>query len=187
MIKKSEALVLLMDLQDELIPLSRTQDPAQIRRAGGVVCRVADALGIPAVASVVPLGPTAPGPIDEVTAALPGLTTVARSGAQAWLHRTTVQAIERHAPRVVALAGVASEVAVLHAALGARERGLEVHLLVDVCGGLSERTERAAFQRMQDAGILMSSAISFVSSLTEDFESTDGQVVFGSIMELAAG
>src|SRR5690606_32998784 len=101
-------------------------------------------------------------------------------------HDESARRIERFDADTIVLAGVASEAAVLHAALGARARGKEVLVLVDVCSGISHRTENAAFRQMRDAGATTTSLLSFATSLVDDFGSEDGKVVFQAVMQIVS-
>ena len=133
--------LLLLEMQPEIVASSRTMPSLELARRAGLLVKAAKALGIPVLASVVPLGPDhKPSLIEELRHEPP-------------LVRTTMSAMDREAVArqitasgrgVLLLGGVSLEVALLHTALGAQRQNLAVHLLVDVCGGLSERTEQTA-------------------------------------------
>ncbi|MET7853658.1 isochorismatase family protein [Streptomyces avermitilis] len=55
-------------------------------------------------------------------------------------------------PSLTGKTGVTSEIVVLHTALDAITAGFEVSVLLDACGGLSPRTEQAAFRQIEAAG-----------------------------------
>lgn len=184
-ILKNKCLVLFLDLQEGLIQVGRTIEEGKLRRSAATLSRLATALSIRTLASVVPLegGATV---IQEIADHAPDLVTVARSGPQLFEHDESARRIERFEADTIVMAGVASEAAVLHAALGARARGKEVLVLVDACSGISPRTEDAAFRQMQDAGATLSSLLAFATSLVDDFGTEDGKVVFQTVMQLVS-
>ncbi|GAA2887689.1 hypothetical protein GCM10020220_092420 [Nonomuraea rubra] len=122
--------VLLADLQDSVVALSRTSSPETIRRSAGVLGRVA------------------------------------------------------RARRTLAMCGVTSEIVVLHTALDALADGYDVIVLADASGGVSERTENAAFRQIEAAGGTVTSVASFVTSMVRDFTSPTGRIAITALHDL---
>ena len=86
-----------------------------------------------------------------------------------------------HSPRrILAIAGVASEVVVLHASLAARELGFDVHVLVDACGGFSARTEDTALREIEKAGGITSAVASFTTRLADEFGTLEGKAAMSA-------
>ena len=157
----SESLVLFVDLQEGLIETSRTQAARDIRRSAGVLLTVASALEIPCAASVIPFGA---GPAAPLIRELVQAERVFEP-----LERHSVSAMDAVRPprdRLI-LCGMVMEAAVLHTALAARALGLEVEVPLDVCGGLSQRTEEAAIRQMERAGVNTTSVASFATGCIE--------------------
>ncbi|MBX7555716.1 isochorismatase family protein [Streptomyces sp. tea 10] len=107
--------------------------------------------------------------------------------------RCRILLVLREAParrRALAICGVTSEIVVLHTALDAIAAGYEVSVLLDACGGLSPRTEQAAFRRIEAAGGRITSVASFATDLVRDFTTPTGQEVIsalhGLMQQLAA-
>ena len=117
---------------------------------------------------------------------LDGKPPVVRSTVGVLDHAESRKLLVAHNRRVVAIGGVSSEVAVLQSVLGARRLGYSVHVLVDVCGSLSERTEQAAFRQMEQAGATLSSVPSFLTGLTPDLDDPRFQAVLGLLSRLWA-
>jgi nicotinamidase-related amidase len=82
---------------------------------------------------------------------------------------------------LLAIGGVLCEIAVLHTTLDARSAGYDVHVLLDCCGGLSPRSEEAALQQMQAAGVTLSNLSSFLSGLVVDISAPEGQAVMSAL------
>lgn len=176
-------IVVLTDLQPPIVKHSRTNPEHNLRRACGVLVDGAGALGIPVLNSVIRLGA---GTDPEVIEELDGAPPLIRSTVSVLDHEESLSAIRGHGRSVIAIGGVSSEIAVLHAVLGARRLGHLVHVLVDVCGSMNDRAERAAFRQMERAGATLSSVPSFLTGLTPDLEEPRGQAVLGLLSRLRA-
>jgi nicotinamidase-related amidase len=176
--------ILFADLQDSIVGHSGTNPEGAIRRSAAALAGFARDLRIPAIASVVPFGTDDPQPIAEISAALPQIRTFARGGPAVLAHPETRDAILHSPRRILAIAGVASEVVVLHASLAARELGFDVHVLLDACGGFSARTEEAALREIEKAGGITSSVASFTTRLADEFRTPEGQAAMGALQAL---
>jgi nicotinamidase-related amidase len=82
------------------------------------------------------------------------------------------------------VAGFATEVVVLHAACHAIATGYQVHVPVDACGGMSSRTENAAFRQIEAKGRITTSVVALVTALTPDFSTDLGRQAFGMLQSL---
>jgi len=61
--------------------------------------------------------------------------------------------------RTLVVSGFATEVVVLHAVRAAISAGCDVLVPVDACGGMSARTEDAAFRQIEAAGGVTTSLV----------------------------
>jgi nicotinamidase-related amidase len=82
------------------------------------------------------------------------------------------------------VAGFATEVVVLHAALDAVREGYKVLVAIDACGGMSERTEAAAIEQVRAAGALVTSVVSIATALSPDFTADKGKQMFQIVQQL---
>ena len=167
-------------MQPEIVGSSRTQLAPALRRAAAAATKVADALDIPMIASVVALPDGEPRLTDELV----GLEPLVRTSISLFGHEPARGRMAQVGRRIMAVAGVSMEIAVLHTVLDARRAGFNVYVLVDCCGGLSARSEAAALTTMQATGAQISNVSSFFTSLVEDVDSTDGRAVMGALAEL---
>lgn len=176
-----EAVVVLVELQPEIMVGSRTNPETELRRAVGMLVEGTAALGIPIIRSVIAVAPgVAPTTIEE----LRGEPPLVRSTVGVFDDAESRRVIDAHGRPVVAIGGISSEIAVLHAVLGARRSGYVAYVLVDACGGFSERTEQAALRQMEMAGAILSSVASFLTSMTRSLEDSRTRAVFGSLSRL---
>ncbi|GGW57400.1 hydrolase [Streptomyces lucensis JCM 4490] len=166
------------DLQEDIVELSATTPPATIRRSVGLLAHLAQLLDIPVTLSAAPR-PGGPAVIEE--ASVPAPPVFIRSGPCAWDDVATRQAITAQLRKNLALCGVTSEIVVLHTALDAIAAGFEVSVLLDACGGLSPRTEQAAFRQIEAAGGRITSVASFATDLVRDFTTPTGRQVIAAL------
>ncbi|WP_033211769.1 isochorismatase family protein [Kitasatospora phosalacinea] len=169
------------DLQDSIVALSRTNSPETIRRSAGVLGEIARALEIPFTVSAAPR-PGGPGVITE----LPDAAPFVRGGPSCWDDAAWRREIAANGRTTLALCGVASEIVVLHTALDALADGHRVLVLVDASGGMSERTENAAFDQIRAAGGTVTSVPAFVTSMVRDFTDPTGREVITALHGLLA-
>jgi hypothetical protein len=80
-----------------------------------------------------------------------------------------VSAIKATGRKTLLISGVATELAVQLPALTAAEQGYRVYVVLDACGGMSERTEQAALLRLAKAGATTVSVMTLAGELLETF------------------
>lgn len=176
-----DAVVVLVELQPEIMRGNRTTPETELRRAVSMLVEGTGALGVPIIRTVIALTPgVVPATIEELSAEPP----VVRSTAGVFDDPESRSAIDAQSRPVVAIGGISSEIAFLHAVLGARRLGYAVHVLVDACGGFSKRMEQAAFRQMESAGATLSSVASFLTSMTPSLNDLRARAVFGSLSRL---
>ena len=180
-IQPEDVVLILCEMQPQIVAASRTNAEASLRHAASVLISAAGILGIPVVAAAVQL---APGSEVDLVSELVGHAPVSRSTVGVFDDPAIATQVAATGRKVVALGGVSSEIAILHAALGAKRLGYEVHVLADCCGGLSERTESTAFGQMRDAGAVLSNVSSFLTTLAPDMSTSTGQAVMGALARL---
>ncbi len=180
----ADSLILFADLQHEIVGRSATNPEKTIRRSAGALAVFARETGIPALASVVRFGTEHPKPIGEIGDALPDIPIFPRGGPAVFAHGPTRAAVAATGRRSLLIAGVASEVVVLHAAVAARESGMAVFVLLDACGGFSARTEDAAIREIERAGGVATSVASFATGTVEEFGTSDGQAAMKALRSL---
>lgn len=176
----TNAMVVLSDMQPPIVARgSRTTPERDLRKAVSILSESAGILGIPLFGSVIPLGAGESGTeaIDE----LAGQRCMVRQTVGVFDDDATRDAIASHDRPIIAIGGVSTEVAALHAVLGALRIGHAVHVLTDACGGFDARTEAAAFRQMEEAGATMSSVPSFLTAMIGSLADADGQAVLASL------
>jgi len=157
-----------------------------ISKAAGALARTARVLGMPITFSLVPGADTSPQPVPELQEFATATNAFVRQSASAFFDPAFERVLLGHSRKTLVIAGFSAEVAVLHAGLDAIEAGYQVYVVVDAIGGHSHRTEQAALNQLERAGVKFTSAISLLSSFAPDFSKTPGSGVLKEIIALGA-
>ena len=161
----AQAEFLFIDIQPGIVDNAHTNPGKSVRLAAGIAVKVAKLLDIPVFVSLVPTGSKAPEAVSE----LEDLPTYPRHFAGSLNQPEVVAALAATGRKTLAIGGIVTEIAVLQGALSAIRAGYDVHILVDCCGGVSERTEQAALRQIEAAGGTLTSVGSFFTTLVPDF------------------
>ena len=176
--------ILFADLQPDIVARSKTNPPDASAHSAGVLAEVAGLLRLPIHFSVVPDGGKTPELIPELARHAKAVKLLPRMSASPFLDEATRDAIAATGRKTLVVAGFASEVVVVHAVRAAIEAGYGVHVPVDACGGMSERTEAAAFRQVEAAGGITTSVVGLVTALAPDFSTSPGDKAFGTLQSL---
>ena len=124
---------------------------------------------------------------EEIAEGLGDLLTHHRTTCDSFLNQEIVSAIKATGRKTLLISGVATELAVQLPALSASDQGYKVFVVLDACGGMSERTEQAALQRMAKAGATTVSVMTLAGELAGDFREAKAQQAIAILYEMAKG
>ena len=167
--------VLFADLQPQIVARSKTNTPEALARSAAVLAQVARLLHLPVHLSVVPEGGQRPELIPELARETDGVAQFLRVSASPFLDEATRAAIAATGRQHLVIAGFATEVVVLHAVLDAIAAGYRAYVPVDACGGMSSRTEDAAFRQIEAAGGVTTSVVTLVAAMVPDVSTDIGR------------
>jgi nicotinamidase-related amidase len=122
--------------------------------------------------------------IPELARETDGVAQYLRVSASPFLDEATRAAIAATDRQHLVVAGFATEAVVLHGVRDAIAAGHQVYVPVDACGGMSSRTEDAAFRQIEAAGGVTTSVVSLVTMLAPDFSTDSGGKAFGILQSL---
>jgi hypothetical protein len=179
----NSAQLLLCDLQPQIVARSKTIEPDALGKSAGVLLEIARLFSLPTTLSVVPEGDKAPELISELRGSGFAQEKL-RASASPFLDETTRDLLAQPRRKVLIIGGFATEAVVLHAVLDARAQGYEILVPVDVCGGMSERTEQAALRQILAAGVITTSVVSIATKLAPDFTTDLGKDLFNIVQRL---
>lgn len=180
MLQPSEVQLLFADLQESIVPLSRTRSAAGIRASARVLADVGGILGLPATVSIAPR-PQGPDPIAELAGLRPVGGLQVRSGASCADHAGTRDALAATGRPVVLICGVLTELVVQLTALDLIDAGMRVYVALDACGGLSDSTEAVALRRIESAGGFVGCVPNLAADMVRDFTTASGARVIGAL------
>ncbi|HYZ20778.1 MAG TPA: isochorismatase family protein [Rhodopila sp.] len=176
--------ILFADLQPPIVARSRTNPPEALACAAGVLAEIGALFGLRMHFTVVPEGGRAPELIPELARHVRPTHLLPRLSASPMLDEATRVALSGTGRSTLLLCGAATEITVLHAACAAVHAGYRVYVPVDACGGLSPRTEDAAFRQIEAAGAVTTSVAGLVTALSPDFGKPPGTRAFEILQTL---
>jgi len=185
-IKAQDSVILFADLQAGIVELTQTNPLARLKTGERALARLAKLFDIPAVVSGIRGEDGSPaGVLSEIADGLGSIPTHHRTTCDSFLNEEIVSAIKATGRKTLLLSGVATELAVQLPALTASDLGYTVYVVMDACGGMSERTEQAAVLRMAKAGATTVSVMTLAGELAGDLREPKAQQAIGILYEMA--
>ncbi len=186
-INADDAVILFADLQEGIAELSQTQPLARLKVCVRGLAKLAKLLEIPVVVTGVASEAGPAKIIPEIEEAIGPFTTLHRTTCDSFLNPEILAAIEATGRKTLLISGVATELAVQLPALTASDEGYRVYVVLDACGGMSERTEQAALLRITRAGATTTSVMTLAGELAGDFREPKAGQAIGILYEMARG
>lgn len=176
--------VMICDLQEQIVARSKTTTADALSQSAEVLCQIAQLFKLPLTLSVVPEDKNAPELIAPLKPFASEKNQFLRATASPFIDPATREHLASLRRPTLIIAGFATEVVVLHAALDALREGYRLIVAVDACGGMSERTESAVLAQIRDSGGIVSSVLSIATALSPDFTKPQGQHMFQIVQTL---
>ena len=182
----NDSLVLFADLQAGIADLPLTVPYASLQKGVSALARLAHLFGLPTfVSAVAGQDGSAAQVIPEIAQGLGDLPTHHRTTADSFENEDIRAALAATGRKTLLIAGVATELAVQLPALSGADLGYRVFIVVDACGGISDRTEDAALRRIMQAGGSTVSVATLAGELAGDFRRPLAQQAIGILFEMA--
>lgn len=176
--------MLFIDHQPEIVCSCKTNPIEKLTAATVGLAKLAKLFDIPVTVSCVPMGTGQPRLIPGLEEILSDVPRFRRSVAPALDDKATMNHIQGLGRHDLVICGVVSEVAVLLAAFMGVSLGHEVHVPVDACGGYSQRTEDAAFRRIESFGAATAAVATLGAVLQPDLGSPMGAEMMKSLQSV---
>ena len=185
-INADDTVILFTDLQAGIVELTATNPLERLKRGVRALAKLAKLLQVPVVVTGIrgEKGESAR-MLPEIAEALGELPTLHRMTCDSFLNTEIVSAIKATGRKTLLISGVATELAVQLPALTAADQGYRVYVVIDACGGMSERTEQAALMRITKAGASAVSVMTLAGELAGDFRDPKAQQAIGILYEMA--
>jgi isochorismate hydrolase len=185
-INPQDTVVLFADLQAGIVELTQTNPLDRLKIRIRALAKLAKLLDIPAIVSGIRGEDGSPARVvSEIADVLGALPTYHRTTCDSFLNEEILSAIKATGRKTLLISGVATELAVQLPALTASDQGYKVYVVLDACGGMSERTEHAALLRMAKAGATTVSVMTLAGELAGDFREPKAQQAIGILYEMA--
>ena len=179
--------ILFVDIQPEIVGSSKTNPPTKLVQSAVAIAKIGKLFDLPMAVSLVPVGETEPRLVPELAAVLGHIKPLVRTMAPVFDDKPTAAGIKAFGRHDLVVCGVVTEVAVLLACFGAKMAGHEVHVPVDACGGLSQRTEEAAFRRIESFDANTAAVATLGAVLAQDLSSPKGVELMKILQPLMKG
>jgi len=187
-IDPQDCVVLFADLQQGIVELTQTVPFDRLCKGVRGLARLAKILALPIIVTGVAGEDGAPAVmIPQIAEGYGDYTIKHRTTANSLLNDEILGIIKSSGRHTLLISGVATELAVQLPAVTAADHGLRGVVVVDACGGVSVRTEQAAFARITQAGSTTSCVMTLAGELSGDFRQPTAQQAIGVVFEMAAG
>ena len=186
-IDPNDTLVLFADLQAGIADLPLTIPYERLQKGVRALARLAKLFDLPTLVTAVPAPNGAATIMPEIEEILGEIPVYYRTTADAFENDAIRQAVEATGRKTILLSGVATELAVQMPALSGSDLGYRMFVVVDAVGGVSQRTEEAAFRRMGQAGASTVSVVTLAGEMAGDFRQPTAQQAIGILFEMAGG
>jgi nicotinamidase-related amidase len=170
LVRKEDAVVLLLDHQAGLFSLVRDFGPEEFKNNVLALAACAKHFGLPTIlTSIMDYGPNGP-LLPDIRAMFPDAPYVRRAGEiNAWDNAEFVQAVKATGRTQIILAGIVTDVCVAMPALTAIEQGFAVFVVADACGTFSAAVRDTAHRRMATAGVQLINWFALACELHRDW------------------
>ncbi|KZV96109.1 isochorismatase hydrolase [Exidia glandulosa HHB12029] len=176
-LNKSEAAVLVVDIQSGLFQLVHDIEPRVYRNNILGYSALAKYFELPTVLTTsAETGPNGPFP-KEILADHPDAPYIKRNGeVNAWDNKEFRDAVAALGKKQLIVAGITTDVCVTFLSLSLREAGYDVFVVADASGTFDPPTADLSNQRMLDAGVQILSLFSTGCELMRDWRDAPGGV-----------
>ncbi len=184
-INPEDAIILFADLQQGIADLPLTISPLRLGKGVRGLAKLAKLFDIPVIVTAVAGDEGKAKILPEIAEELGDLPTYFRTTADSFRNEAILQAVAATCRKTILISGVATELAVQLPALTGVDLGYRTFVVVDACGGTSQRTEQAALTRITGHGGSTVSVIALAGELAGDFGQPQAQAAIGVIFEMA--
>jgi nicotinamidase-related amidase len=185
LIDPNDCLVLFLDLQTGIVELTQTNPLERLRRSVASLGKLALLFDMPVIVSAVREQSGEATMLPELRATIGEYAINYRTTCDSFQNdcvRELIRATGRH---TILFSGVATELAVQLPALSACAAGYRAFVVIDACGGMSERTEKAALDRIHQSGGSSISVMTLAGEIAGDLREPRAQKAVGILFEMA--
>jgi len=186
-IEPSDCIVLFADLQLGIVELTKTNPLDRLQIGVKGLAKLAKIFSLPVIVSAIAGEDGTPAAIiPQIGEGFGSYSIHHRTTANSLLNEEILAVIKNSGRRTLLISGVATELAVQLPAVTSVDLGFQAVLVMDACGGISERTEQAALNRARQCGATTTCVMTLAGELAGDFRQASAQAAIGVVFEMAA-
>jgi len=182
---RDTAVMIFIDLQQGALSTIQSMDQQELKENAIALAKVCQILQLPVIFAAAAIPGHSGEFLPELIELLPDAMQVKHATSNAWETPEFVAAIEQTRRKYLIMAGLATDVGVCLPAISAVKTGYTVYAIVDVSGTLNPRIEQAAWMRMTQAGVILTSWTAFTGEIQRDYTRSPGsqlrQVISGRL------
>jgi nicotinamidase-related amidase len=171
------ALVIFIDLQQGALSTIQSMDRQELKENAIALAKVCQILELPVLFAAADIPGHSGEFLPELTTLLPDAIQVKHGTNNAWETPEFVAAIEQSGRKYLIIAGLATDVGLCLPAIAAEKAGYTVYAIVDVSGTLNPRIEQAAWMRMMQAGVILTSWTAFTGEIQHSYAQSPGSAL----------
>ncbi len=177
------AAIIFIDFQLGALSTIQSMDQQELKRNAIALAKVSQLLGLPGILAAATIPGHSGEFLPELLELLPGAITVKHATNNAWDTPEFVAAIKQMNRSCLVMAGLATDVGLCLAAISAVKAGYTVYAIIDVSGTLNARIEQAAWLRMMQAGVILTSWTAFTGEIQQNYLQGSGAQLRAIIAE----
>ncbi len=180
------AAMLLIDHQVGTMGWVRSAELSAIEMNTVVLAKAAKAIGMPLILTSSQEDQAQGLLFDELQKVAPGEYSDRIQSAgmvDCMMDKDFVTAVEKTGRKKLIMAGITTDVCIVYPAITATENGYEVQVVVDASGSPTPIADQIALQRMEKAGVTLTTTNQLMAELAQDWSSEDGGKLIGILFE----
>lgn len=168
-LSRYNAVMIFIDLQLGALSAIQSMDREELQQNAIALAKICRILELPVILAAADIPGHSGTFVAELSELLPDAIHVKHSTNNCWETPAFVAAIEKIGRKKVIMAGLATDVGLCLPAISAVTAGYEVYGIIDVSGTLNTRIEQAAWLRMIQAGVILTSWTAFTGEIQRDY------------------
>lgn len=185
LIQPDDCIVLFVDLQAGIVELTQTNPLERLRKSVAALGKLASLFSMPVIVSAVREQNADAVMLSEIRDSIGEYKVHYRTTCNSFQNDQIADLARTSGRHTILLSGVATELAVQLPAVSASNAGYRVFVVIDACGGMSQRTEQAALDRIGQAGGTSISVMTLAGEIAGDLREARAQQAVRILFEMA--
>lgn len=169
-----DTVLIFIDMQLGAISTVQSMDRQELKRNAVALAKVCTILQLPVIIATADIAGDRGTLLPELAELLPNAIRIKHTTNNSWETPDFVSAIEQTGCKNLVMAGLATDVGLCLPAISAVAAGYQVYAIVDVSGTLNSRNEQAAWMRMVQAGVVLTSWTGFTGEIQHNYTQEPG-------------